>query len=486
MAGINPGMIIKVAADISEAVSALENVVKATGGVETAAKDTNKAFDALDVAVGTFVANAATALFTLAFDAVKALGGQVWDIIDAATGASKAWGEWKSAISDSIRESGVLQRGLDTLATSMLNAFGVTKEQAVERIARLIETGARMTLEFAADLITLGEYGMRGLGALLVPVDAVLFALADVGKRLADMNLFLAETATKVPGIGSEFLGMAANAKTVADTFKGWKDEAYNTMKSHQDLVNGGGELLKWTGTAKLALREAAKSMGEVDTAAVGAAKSVSAVTEANTGLVLGTGEAVVAIYEQAKALEDMDTWSRAIKNTDPYAYLALGMTKTLPPLAATTTALAETSKAAINMSADVRFAAETVETAAATVQTASLSWSAAMELVQKGQGTMTGTIGPAVKPAYMSDVEWNMAQSNPTAWSAIYGYDWQKGQNSTRDAWMMGSGFTGATGGTTVNQSVTVNTVAGDKQAIAAVVKDSLAADWRSSGVRA
>jgi hypothetical protein len=136
-------------------------------------------------------------------------------------------------------------------------------------------------------------------------------------------------------------------------------------------------------------------------------------------------------------------------------------------------------------MSGDVRFAAETVETAAATVQTAALSWSEAMAAVGRGEGTMTGTIGPAVKPDYMSNVEWDMAQSNPTAWSAIYGYDWQKGQNSMRNAWSMGSGFTGATSGTTVNQSVTVNTVAGDKQAIAAVVKDALADDWRTSGVR-
>jgi len=484
MAGINPGMIIKVAADITEAVAALGNVVKATGDVEGSAKQTEKAYAALDVAIGTFAANAASALFSLAFDAVKALGEQLWGVVDAALGASKQFDAFKASISDALRESGVLQRMLDSLGTSLLTAFGTTKEQAVERIARLIETGARWTLEFAADLITLGEYGVRGLAALLVPVDAVLFALADMGGRLADINLFLAETATKVPGIGGQFVGLAANAKTVSDTFKGWKDEAYNTLKSHQDLVSGSSEFLTWTGTAKTALREAAASHTAVATEAGAAAKGIAAVTEANTGLVLGTGEAVVALYSQAKALEDMDTWSRAIKNTDPYAYLAMGMTKTLPPLETTTKALEATSKAAIDMSADVRFAAETVETAAATVQTAALSWSAAMELVRKGQGTMTGTIGKPVKPDTMSESEWNLMQTNPTAWQAQHGYDWDSPHAGTANAWMMGGSAT--SGGTTVNQSVTVNTVAGDKQAIAAVVKDALAADWRSSGVRA
>ena len=56
----------------------------------------------------------------------------------------------------------MFKAGVDALATSLLEAFGGTREEAIRTIARLIETGAIKTLEFAADLITLGEYGARG------------------------------------------------------------------------------------------------------------------------------------------------------------------------------------------------------------------------------------------------------------------------------------------------------------------------------------
>jgi len=485
MAGINPGMIIKVAADIREALLAMGDVVEATGEVETSTKDVQKAYDALDVAMGTFAANAASELFKLAFDAVAALGQELWGVVDAALGLSDAYGAFKDSISEAIAESGVLKAGLDALETAILHAFGGTKQELVQAIADLIERGAIATLEFAADLITLGEYGARGLAALIIPVDAVLLALAFLGEKLADINVFLAETATQIPGVGDKFQGLAANARDVQATFKGWKDEAYNTMAAHQELVNGGGAFLEWTGKAKETVRETAGAMKEQRIAAREAKTGIDELTDANAGLVQGTGEAVVALYNQTEALREMDDWSRAIKNTDPYAYLKQGMERTLPPLEQTKVVMAETSMAAIDMSESVRFAAEVVADSADVVQQATLSWSAAMDLVRQGQGTMTGTIGKATKPAYMSESEWNLMQTNPTAWQAQHGYDWDSPHAGTANAWMMG-GSTTAAGGTTVNQSVTVNTVAGDKQAIATVVKDALAADWRSSGVRA
>ena len=70
----------------------------------------------------------------------------------------------------------------------------------------------------------------------------MLTALAFLGEKLADINVFLAETATKIPGVGDKFQGLADNARAVQQTFKGWKDEAYNTMVAHQELVSGGGQ----------------------------------------------------------------------------------------------------------------------------------------------------------------------------------------------------------------------------------------------------
>jgi hypothetical protein len=172
-----------------------------------------------------------------------------------------------------------------------------------------------------------------------------------------------------------------------------------------------------------------------------------------------------------------MDEWSRKIKNTDPYEYLKQGMTKTLPPLEATAVAMKDVGEKAVKMADDVKFAAEVV-------QKATLSWSEAMEAVGRGEGTMTGQVGPATRPPGMSDSEWALMQNDPRQWELTHGFDWDAPHAGTAGAWAMG-GAASTTGGTTVNQSVTVNSVAGDKQAIAAIVKDALADDWRSHGLR-
>ena len=478
MAGINPGMIIKVAADIRDAVAALGDVVKAEATVEEATDDLNDAYGALDVAIGTFAANAATELFKLGFDVVKGLSNEVWDLIDTALHLTDTWKAFESAISDSIRESGVLQKGIDTLTMSLQEAFGVTREDAIRAIARAINSGAIEVLRLLEATLWLGEKGVQGVAALIVPFDALRFAVNYVWERLESFEAALAEMAASVPGVGRAFAGWAADARALANEHQALRDKTYNTMIAHQDLVAGQGAYFEMSGKVRGAMLEAAAAMTEQQQKADASTGSIKALTDANAGLVLGTGEAVVAAYNQAKALEEMDAWSRKIKNTDPWAYLKEGMTKTLPPLEATAKAMKDTGDQAIKMSDDVKFAAEVV-------QKATLSWSEAMDLERQGQGTMTGQIGPAQRPPGISDSEWALMQNDPRQWELLHGYDWAAPNAGTAAAWSMGGTAT-PTGGTTVNQSVTVNSVAGDKQAIAAVVKDALASDWRSSGVKA
>jgi len=533
MAGSDPGMVIKVAADIADATAAFadvagqaaatEAVIDAAtdaaavdqGAVTRAVDDTARAYadlgsqapadladvaDAADdveesadgvsmsvvamgAAIGSMAADAIGSLTSLAFDAVQEVGKQLWEVIDAATGLSDAWDDVKTDLADVLRDSGVLQAGIDALGDSIQDAFGGNREDAVRTIATLINRAAIATLEFSADLITLGEYGARGIAALIMPVDAVLLALSFLGEKLADLNVFLADTATQIPGVGDKFQGLADSARAVQGTFKGWTEEARNTMAAHQDMVSGGGAFLAWTGEAKSAIRDAAAAMKEQQVAADAAAASSHDLADANAGLVEGSGAAAVALYNQNEQLAEMDKWSRAIKNTNPYAFLTQGLERTLPPLTAMNTELLhagavmkDTGKHAIDMSDDVKFAAEVV-------QRASVTWSEAMDLVRQGQGTMGGTIGAPTRPAGMSDSEWALMQSDPRQWERIHGFDWDAPHAGTAGAWNMGGGGTAA--GTVVNQSVTVNTVAGDKQAIAAVVKDALASDWRASGVK-
>ena len=477
MAGSNPGMVIKVAADITEAQMALAEVTEATGQVGQAAEETNTSMLALGVGIGVMAAEAAGALIGLAVDAVQALGRQLWDVIDTALELTDRWHDFKDAVSDSIRESGVLQAGIDALGAALLEAFGGTRAELVRTLATLINRGAIEVLRLLEALIWLGEQGVKGVAALLVPIDAVLFAIAYLAERVVAFETTLVDLAAQVPGIGSKFEGLAESAHEMAAATSAWRDETYNQVQAHQALVRGEGAVFEWSGKVTSAIEAARVAMISQQHAADAATTSTTALADANSGLVEGTGEAAVALYNQTEALQKMDDWSRKIKNTDPWAYLKEGMTKTLPPLQAMPPAMKDVGTAAIDMADDVKFAAEVV-------QKASLSWSEAMDLVRQGQGTMTGQIGKPTRPAGMSDSEWALMQSDPRQWELIHGFDWDAPNAGTAAAWSMGGGGTAAAGPSQTN-NITVNTVAGDKQAIAAVVKDALASDWRSQGMR-
>src|SRR4030095_3039645 len=229
--------------------------------------------------------------------------------------------------------------------------------------------------------------------------------------------LSLVDLASQVPGVGSTFDGLKAKGLEMQAAIAGWKDENYANLKSHQELVSGVGPLIDAANTAHAAIDASRTAMVNQRAAADAATGSIQDLTDANAGLVVGSGQADAALYNQNEALADMDKWSRAIKNTDPYAYLKQGLEKTLPPLAQTTTAL-DTARAAmkatgpkaIDMSDDVKFAAEVVAKA-------TLSWSEAMDAVRRGEGTMTGTVGKPTRPAGMSDSEWALMQSDPRQW---------------------------------------------------------------------
>jgi hypothetical protein len=126
----------------------------------------------------------------------------------------------------------------------------------------------------------------------------------------------------------------------------------------------------------------------------------------------------------------------------------------------------------------------ETADRQVAAVERVALSWGEAMDAVAAGEGTMSGTVGPAVKPANMSDSEWNLLQTNPRAWEIQHGWDWSHAAEGP-NAFAM-TGATSSSSSSSTTQTVNVNTVMGDKNEIARIVKEALAADWRAQVVRA
>ena len=212
--------------------------------------------------------------------------------------------------------------------------------------------------------------------ALIVPFDALRFAVNYVWERLEAFEAGLFEMAAKIPIVGDQFKGLAADARQLADEHKILRDNTYNTMVTHQELVAGHGALFDASAKVRTAIHEAGDAMERQQRVADAATVSTNDLAVAQGAAAEAAKQAARAQAELNAQMEAMDAWSLKIKNTDPYAYLSQGMTKTLTPLAATTAglqtaaaAMKDTGGAAIDMSDDVKFAAEVV-------QKATLSWS--------------------------------------------------------------------------------------------------------------
>jgi hypothetical protein len=424
----------------------------------------------------------ATRIATL--DALQEMLGRVGEqtagLDEMVAQAETSWANFKAELGKNISESGVLTTALSTLKTSLMEAFGGDPQTQVQTLTNLFNDGVVAVTELALQVVYFAETLAANFAAAAVPLDKLTLNLSLVVEKFLQWNLTLVETMQAIPGIGTKFDEMAGKAKSSLESVKAWRQEIENSKNSHELAAEGIGTLFTVSQKLKVVLTEVRDATVEANEAAKARNETTDYAAIAAGAAAEAEKAAAAALAETNKQLADMDKWSRGIKNNDPWAYLGDNFkSNTLPALLATPPILKEVGDSAKGMAEDVRFAAETV-------QKASVSWTEAMDLVRKGQGTMGGTIGKAVKPDTMSDLEWQLMQSNPRGWEAQHGYDWDSPHAGTTNAWMMGSGFTGATSGTTVNQSVTVNTVAGDKQAIATVVKDALAADWRSSGVRA
>ena len=502
--GTSPAMVIKVAADIADAKAAFADVAgAATDSGETIQSqftEISGSAIAMGAGIAVMAAEVAGALISMAIDGLQFVADQLWDVIDKAIGATAAFKDFKDELAESIETAGVLKAGLDSLGASLATAFGTDKPGLIRTLTGLINQGAIYVLQFASGLIEVGEVGVRVFGAMKVPLDAIVLAIITVGERFAALNAFLAETAAKLPGVGSAFSGLADTARAGAEQWAGYREEAGRVMQSHIDMAKGQGTVLEWTGKVKGAIADATMAMALQQAAAEQAATATQGLADANAGLVEGTGQAAVALYTQNEQLEKMDAWSRAIKNNHPFGVLLDGLTRTKPELegfgskAADAAAASflltdhlskaapkfrELGDAANDSAGAVKFAAEVI----ADASDAALSFSDAMDLVRQGKGTMGGTIGQASKPAGMSNMEFQQMQSDPRTWEIMHGYDWQsRGGTGSTWAWLDWQQPAGRGGNTT---NITVNTVAGDKQAIASVVKDALADDWRRQGVK-
>ena len=75
-------------------------------------------------------------------DATTRLGEQTAGLDEKVAQAQTAWADFKADLGRAINESGVLQAGLESLETSLMQAFGGSKADAIKTITRAVNLGA--------------------------------------------------------------------------------------------------------------------------------------------------------------------------------------------------------------------------------------------------------------------------------------------------------------------------------------------------------
>jgi len=552
MAGSDPGMVVRVAADITDfqrtlqeatavADATFHEISAAAEGTATDQRDVNAAVTAGVTAYGNLQAEGVPTMHALATEtsgaeqetlsletsllaagvAVGVLGAALigagirqaaeWmkdfsEFVLTSAGVTQDltdnWKEFKAELATSIQQTGVIKAGYDSLKASILQAFGGDTQGVIAGTTSAVNAIGIKAVDVGMVLVDWAGTAIRLFGMVKGPIDALTVAFNYVVTGFLDGVALMAGAASHLPFVGAEWAEVQTKIGAYADSWREVRDRTLETMRADDEMVKGQGPVHTALATTKGWLTDMKVAMQEQEAAAAAATTSTQDLAAANLGLVEGTGEATVALYNQNEQLAKMDDWNRKIKNSHPWGVLLDGLTKVLPPLDATTTKandaaaaaflmgdhmsraapkLTGLGKAAIDMSDDVHFAAEVIADATATT----LSWSGAMDLVRQGKGTMTGTIGKPTKPAGMSTMEFQQMQTDPRTWEIMHGWDWQSpgGTGSTWNwlDWQQPGG-----GGQTTTQNITVNTVMGDKHEIARVVKDALADDWRTTGTRA
>jgi len=552
MAGPDPGMVVRVAADISDfermlgqataiADAAFQDISAAADGTATdqrdvtaAVADSVAAYDRLEAegvpalrsldretenvggATDSMTASmtAAGAAIGATIIAAELIGAAlrtaagwakefvVWvgDVSGVTDDATAAWEDFKQTLGDSIAQTGVIKAGYDSLKASILQAFGGDTHAAIDRITAAVNAIGIKAVDVALVLVDWAGTAARLFGMVKGPIDALTVAFNYVVTGFLDGVALMAGAASHLPFVGDEWAEVQARISTYADSWREVRDRTVAQMQADDAMTKGQGAVHEALRATTAALVSARDAMEAQQTAAAAAAASTQDLATANAGLVEGTGQAVVALYTQNEQLEKMDEWNRKIKNSHPFGVLLDGLTKVLPPLDTVSTKAGDAAAAAFllgdhmskaapkltglgqaarDMSDDVRFATEVV----ANATQAALSFSDAMDLVQKGQGTMTGQIptGPTRRNAF------GQVDTDPYGWM----WDTWRAQQAT---WFPGMALAdvgnvfqvGSGGGSTTTQNINVNTVMGDKHEIARLVKEALADDWRSTGVRA
>jgi hypothetical protein len=264
------------------------------------------------------------AFYNAAMDAAKAkvetLGGVQLTLADQVTRASNVFKNFTDALGVAIARSPVLNAALGGMADGMTKAFGGNQVKMVQDLIGYVNN-------FGIKLVDVAQLGLsaasvmgKGWAVLQLAFSATASIITSVGLAFANLVAGAAELATKIPGLGDKFLGVAASARSMANFMGG-------VQKSFHDQATEALESIKGHSAFQSTLDRVSSSLSSMRTAMVAASRTqadssaIAADLTKNLGAVADeTGKAAVQSGVAAAAFATMrDAAADTLESTQRY-----------------------------------------------------------------------------------------------------------------------------------------------------------------------
>lgn len=140
-----------------------------------------------------------------------------------------------------IAQSSVFSAGLGAAGDAIAAAFGGSQSTLVQTLVHWMERIAIAAVDGGLVLLEWGRTGAQIFGALQVPVRAITVGFVDLTSTMANALATIAEMSARVPGVGSQFQGLAASARSTASTWNDMSAGAHQLLADAIALAKGQG-----------------------------------------------------------------------------------------------------------------------------------------------------------------------------------------------------------------------------------------------------
>jgi hypothetical protein len=244
-------------------------------------------------------------------DAVAAASARVGEQTDGigekVEQARARWDNFRAGLALSIAQSPVLVAGFDAIMGALERAFGDDQQGLIDAITSGINTGAVAAADFALAAIAMADGAASAFGALMVPIDAVIFGILDLVARTAEAQATMGELAASVPGVGAAFDSSAVAARGAATAWGEMRDQAQSDLDTAKALATGHGAVHDTLTRLSGAVGEVKASMEAARLSSQAAGSALDAHATSAGGSAEATRAAAAAAADEAAQLKKQE-----------------------------------------------------------------------------------------------------------------------------------------------------------------------------------